>query len=95
MKMIMKIAMRMKLINRQIQIYGTTPKGISNYANSATGYELTYRGYGLLGKIELTKVGFKYPVLETMTNANAIDVSVAVQYGVRAKSSWKYCYCRT
>lgn len=45
-------------------------------------YGLTYRGYGVLGKIELPKVGLQYPVLETLTNANAIDVSVAMQYGV-------------
>ena len=54
-----------------------------NYnSNSKTGYPLTYGGYGVLGKIELPKVGLKYPVLETLTDANAIDVSVAVQYGV-------------
>lgn len=62
---------------------GTSPTGVASYTNSATGYALTYKGYGVLGKIELPKVGLKYPVLETMTNANAIDVSVAVQYGVR------------
>lgn len=54
-----------------------------NHTNTSnTGYPLTYGGYGVLGKIELPKVGLKYPVLETLTDANAIDVSVAVQYGV-------------
>lgn len=52
-------------------------------STSKTGYGLTYGGYGVLGKIELPTVGLKYPVLETLTDANAIDVSVAMQYGVR------------
>lgn len=69
--------------NQQTANSGTNPTGIASYTNSATGYALTYKGYGVLGKIELPKVGLKYPILETMTNANAIDVSVAVQYGVR------------
>lgn len=50
--------------------------------NSNVNYGLTYRGYGVLGKIELPKVGLQYPVLETMTDAKSIDVSVAMQYGV-------------
>ena len=70
----------------------TSPTGVDTYTNSSTGYALTYKGYGVLGKIELPKVGLKYPVLETMTDANAIDVSVAVQYGVRIKQGWKYSY---
>ena len=45
-------------------------------------YGLTYRGYGVLGKIDLPTLGLKYPILETLTDANAIDVSVAMQYGV-------------
>ena len=49
--------------------------------NSNVNYGLTYRGYGVLGKIELPKVGLQYPVLETMTDAKSIDVSVAMQYG--------------
>ena len=52
-------------------------------STSKTGYGLTYGGYGVLGKIELPAVGLKYPVLETLTDANAIDVSVAMQYGAR------------
>lgn len=58
----------------------TTKKYNSN-ANNAN-YGLSYRGYGVLGKIELPKVGLRYPVLETMTDAKSIDVSVAMQYGV-------------
>lgn len=60
----------------------STGNGWYGGSSTGTGYGLTYRGYGVLGKIELPKVGLKYPVLETMTDANAINVSVAVQYGV-------------
>ncbi len=56
--------------------------GTKRTYNPNTNYGLTYRGYGVLGKIELPKVGLQYPVLETMTNAKSIDVSVAMQYGV-------------
>lgn len=70
--------------NEQNQNSQTTVKTSSNKTSttSNTGYALTYKGYGVLGKIELPKLNLKYPVLETMTDANAIDVSVAVQYGV-------------
>lgn len=44
-------------------------------------YGLKYKGYGVVGKIELPAVGLQYPILETLTDANAIDVSVAMQYG--------------
>ena len=43
---------------------------------------LTYKGYGVAGKIEMPTVNLQYPVLEQMTDANAIEVSVAIQYGV-------------
>lgn len=71
--------------NQEDSNQNSGPSGVGNYANTSTGYSLTYGGYGVLGKIELPKVGLKYPILETMTDANAIDVSVAVQYGVRFK----------
>lgn len=72
--------------NNIIISYNNSNSGsISNVsgATSKTGYGLTYGGYGVLGKIELPAVGLKYPVLETLTDANAIDVSVAMQYGAR------------
>lgn len=43
---------------------------------------LTYRGYKVEGKLEMPTVNLQYPVLEQMTNANALEVSVAIQYGV-------------
>ena len=62
-----------------------TSQSTSRTYNKNVNYGLTYRGYGVLGKIELPKVGLQYPVLETLTNAKSIDVSVAVQYGARIK----------
>lgn len=50
---------------------------------------LTYKGYKVAGKLEMPTVNLRYPVLGEningswqMTNANAIEVSVAIQYGV-------------
>lgn len=60
----------------------TSSNNTTKTYNSNVNYGLTYKGYGVLGKIELPKVGLQYPVLETMTNAKSIDVSVAMQYGV-------------
>lgn len=43
---------------------------------------LTYGGYTVDGKLEMPSVNLQYPVLAQMTDANAIEVSVAIQYGV-------------
>lgn len=43
---------------------------------------LKYRGYTVEGKIELPTVNLRYPVLEQMTDANELEVSIAIQYGV-------------
>ena len=40
-----------------------------------------YKNYTVEGKIEMPVVGLNYPVLNTMTDAHAIDVAVAVQWG--------------
>lgn len=44
--------------------------------------KLTYKGYTVAGKLEMPTVNLQYPVLAQMTDANAIEVSVAIQYGV-------------
>lgn len=51
------------------------PRGIDTNA-------LTYRGYAVEGKLEMPPVNLQYPVLEQMTNANELEVSIAIQYGV-------------
>ncbi|MBP3502536.1 MAG: sortase [Clostridia bacterium] len=43
---------------------------------------LVYKGYKVAGKLEMPTVNLQYPVLEQMTDANAIEVSIAIQYGV-------------
>ena len=43
---------------------------------------LNYKGYRVEGKLEMPAVNLQYPVLEEMTNANELEVSVAIQYGV-------------
>ena len=50
---------------------------------------LKYKGYNVAGKIEMPTVRLQYPILGDkvngswqVTDANAIEVSVAIQYGV-------------
>ena len=52
----------------------TYPRGISSESR-------VYKGYSVAGKIEMPSVNLRYPILDTMTNANALDVSVCIQYG--------------
>ena len=52
----------------------SSPRGISTESR-------TYKGYSVAGKIEMPSVNLRYPILDTMTNANALDVSVCIQYG--------------
>ena len=46
------------------------------------GDPINYGGYTVDGKLEMPSVNLQYPVLSQMTDANAIEVSVAIQYGV-------------
>ena len=52
-----------------------SPRGIASESR-------VYKGYTVAGKIEMPSVNLRYPVLDTMTNANALEVSVCIQYGV-------------
>lgn len=50
-------------------------------ANSSnSGKKQTYKGFNVLGTIEIPKTNVKYPVLEGPAGNNKIEVSVAVQY---------------
>lgn len=51
-----------------------SPRGISTDSR-------VYKGYTVAGMIEMPSVNLRYPILDTMTNANALDVSVCIQYG--------------
>lgn len=53
----------------------TGPRGIETNG-------LKYRDYVVEGKIEMPTVNLRYPVLELMTDANELEASIAIQYGV-------------
>lgn len=42
---------------------------------------LYYRGYKVIGKLEMPSVNLQYPILDMLKDAKAIDYSVAMQYG--------------
>lgn len=59
----------------EVENVGETVAGI-------TGSPLYMSDYSVEGKLEMPSVNLQYPVLSEMTDANAIEVSLAVQYGV-------------
>ena len=61
----------------------------SNIAAAETGSNnssktQTYKGFNVLGTIEIPKTNVKYPVLEGPASNDKIEVAVAVQYPLRA-----------
>ena len=64
--------------NKAIKEQTSSKGGVRGISSNA----LTYKGYNVAGKLEMPTVNLQYPVLEQMTDANAIEVSVAIQYGV-------------
>lgn len=48
--------------------------------NTGTTTKPKYKGFNMVGKIEIPKIGLRYPVLESVS-PNSIDVAVAVLYG--------------
>ncbi len=57
-----------------------TSTGDSN--NSSQGNTLpTFKGFGVLGTIEIPEIDLKYPILEKVTKTS-LETSVAYQYGV-------------
>lgn len=67
-----------ELENQAINEQNTSGGGVRGINTNA----LTYRGYKVEGKLEMPTVNLQYPVLEQMTNANELEVSIAIQYGV-------------
>ena len=47
----------------------------------STNNGLYYKGFKVAGKIEMPSIRIKYPVLDVITHANAIEVSVGILYG--------------
>ena len=64
--------------NNAIKEQTSSKGGVRGISSNA----LTYKGYNVAGKLEMPTVNLQYPVLEQMTDAKAIEVSVAIQYGV-------------
>ena len=56
-----------------------TVNEVSSSGNTTTT-KPTYKGFNMVGKIEIPKINLKYPVLEEVT-PKSIEVSVAVLYG--------------
>ena len=51
-----------------------------NTTNTETPKKVTYKGYNVVGTIEIPKIDLKYPILERVTT-KSIEVAVAVLYG--------------
>lgn len=63
-------------IDENVVVENTTGNTTGDTTTSAP----TYKGFNMVGKIEIPKTNVEYPVLEEVT-PNSIEVSVAVLYG--------------
>lgn len=43
--------------------------------------KLVYKGFKVIGKLEMPTIKIQYPILDVITHANAIEVSVGMLYG--------------
>ena len=66
----------------------TQPSGDNNGTQNGSGgvggiatNSLYYREYKVIGKLEMPSVNLQYPILDMLTDARAIDYSIAMQYG--------------
>lgn len=57
-----------------------TPPSSSGGGNGSSKKVPTYKGYNVLGTIEIPKTGIKYPILDKVT-PKSIQISVAYYYG--------------
>ena len=53
----------------------------SNKMNGIETDKLWYKGFKVVGKIEMPTIRIQYPVLDVITHAQAIEVSVGILYG--------------
>lgn len=62
------------------------PEGQSKTNNSSMGGittdKLVYKGFKVIGKLEMPTIRIQYPILDVITHAKAIEVSVGMLYGV-------------
>lgn len=59
---------------------GTNPLEQIKDSNTATKSKRTYKGFGVLGTMQIPATNFKYPVLEKVTK-KSIETAVAYLYG--------------
>lgn len=53
----------------------------SNNANVKNSSDLYYKGYKVIGKIEIPAIDIRYPILDESGGSNAINVSVMLLFG--------------
>lgn len=53
---------------------------VSNTTTSEGSSKVTYKGYDVVGKIEIPAIDLEYPILDRAT-ASSIEIAVAVSYG--------------
>ena len=75
-------------INALVEVTEVEEGGVKkkSYTRGISTEARTYKGFSVAGKIEMPSVNLRYPILDTMTNANALEVSVCIQYGVPLNS---------
>ena len=66
--------------NSVADINGTNPFDQIKDSSSTTKNKKTYKGFGVLGTMEIPATNFKYPVLEKVTK-KSIETAVAFLYG--------------
>lgn len=59
----------------------TEPHNNNNGMGGISTNNLYYRGYKVIGKLEMPSVNLQYPILDMLTDGRAIDYSIAMQYG--------------
>ena len=62
--------------NQQRGNYSGTSSNRTISGNSAT-----YKGFTVVGKLEMPTINIRYPILDVITHANAIEVSIGILYG--------------
>lgn len=68
-------------INNQELVAPVANEEFSEQTSASTGTKkVTYKGYNVVGTIEIPRISLKYPILEKVS-PGAIEVAVAVMYG--------------
>ena len=66
--------------NGEVGANDNTTEQTNNTTSSSSGTKRTYKGFGMLGTMEIPATKFKYPVLEKVTK-KSIETAVAFQWG--------------